>query len=230
MGEISEFLDIESDREEYLRHEKGILANLDGRSGAQARLTVDLHWSEEEQMYCDVSVNEEGLSAQYVARDRDWISSDESIHVCHKGYISLFPFLLGLLPPTSPHLTPMLDLITSSTHLWSSYGIRSLSRSHPLFGKDENYWRGPIWMQMNWLALKSLKERYVVEEGSERERAKEVYAALRTNVVENVFNVSPSSIADLASWRRVGVEENGVRLGAVWCGDWGGATKVGHSG
>jgi mannosyl-oligosaccharide glucosidase len=93
----------------------------------------------------------------------------------------------------------MLDLITSSTHLWSSYGIRSLSRSHPLFGKDENYWRGPIWMQMNWLALKSLKERYVVEEGSERERAKEVYAALRTNVVENVFNVSPSSIADLAS-------------------------------
>ncbi len=71
MGEISEFLDIESDREEYLRHEKGILANLDGRSGAQARLTVDLHWSEEEQMYCDVSVNEEGLSAQYVARDRD---------------------------------------------------------------------------------------------------------------------------------------------------------------
>ena len=52
---------------------------------------------------------------------------------------------------------------------------------------------------MNWLALKSLKERYVVEEGSERERAKEVYAALRTNVVENVFNVSPSSIADLAS-------------------------------
>ncbi len=45
-------------------------------------------------------------------------------------------------------------------------------------------------MQMNWLALKSLKEKYMVEEGPKRERAKGVYAELRRNVVENVFKVS----------------------------------------
>ncbi|CAD6565408.1 MAG: Processing alpha glucosidase I [Tremellales sp. Tagirdzhanova-0007] len=167
MGEISEFLRLQDDREEYARHETGILANLD-----------DLHWSDDEQMYCDVSVNDE----------------DESIHVCHRGYISLFPFLLGILPPSSPHLPPMLDMITSSSHLWSPYGIRSLSKSHPLFGKDENYWRGPIWVQMNWLVLKSLKERYTVEEGPERERATKVYAELRKNVVDNVFR----------EWKRTG--------------------------
>lgn len=43
---------------------------------------------------------------------------------------------------------------------------------------------------MNWLALKSLKERYTVEEGPERERAKKVYSELRENVVNNVFSVS----------------------------------------
>ena len=100
----------------------------------------------------------------------------------------------------------MLDLITSPDHLWSPHGIRSLSRSHPLFGKDENYWRGPIWVQMNWLALKSLKEHYMVEAGPERARAAKVYAELRTNVVDNVFKVGARflSKADGQEWKRTG--------------------------
>jgi mannosyl-oligosaccharide glucosidase len=113
---------------------------------------------------------------------------DENVHICHRGYISLFPFLLGLLPPDSPRLKPILDVIEDPRHLWSSYGIRSLSASHPLYGKDENYWRGPIWVQMNWLALKALKERYIVD-GPEKARAQKVYDRLRKNVVDNVFKV-----------------------------------------
>ena len=81
---------------------------------------------------------------------------EETVHVCHKGYVSLFPFLLGLLPPDSPRLGHILNLIHDPEHLWSPYGIRSLSASHPLFGKGENYWRGPIWVQMNYLALSAL--------------------------------------------------------------------------
>jgi glycogen debranching enzyme len=41
-------------------------------------------------------------------------------------------------------------------HLWSPYGIRSLSASHSEFGQGENYWKGPIWIQMNYLALGAL--------------------------------------------------------------------------
>ena len=161
MLEIAEYLGLD-DREEYARHEKAILANLD-----------DLHWSDAQQMYCDVSVDEE----------------DESIHVCHRGYISLFPFLLGLVDPASPKLEAILDLLTDPRHLWSPYGLRSLSKAHDLYGKDENYWRGPIWIQMNWLALKAIKERYWGNE-----RAREVYEDLRRNVVENVFG----------QWKRTG--------------------------
>lgn len=64
--------------------------------------------------------------------------------------------MLGLLPPDSPHLESILVLLSSRDHLWSDYGIRSLSASHPLFGQGENYWRGPIWIQMNYMVLHSL--------------------------------------------------------------------------
>ena len=83
-------------------------------------------------------------------------SADESYHVCDRGYLSLFPLLLGLLPADSPHLGPILDILRDPDHLWSPYGLRSLSASHPQFGQGENYWKGPIWIQMNYLALRAL--------------------------------------------------------------------------
>ena len=82
--------------------------------------------------------------------------SDESYHVCHEGYLSLFPFMLSLLPPSSPHLGPIFDLLHDPDRLWSPYGIRSLSASHSEFGKGENYWKGPVWIQMNYMILSAL--------------------------------------------------------------------------
>lgn len=176
MQDISGFLGLDNDVDEFKKHEKGILQNLDA-----------LHWSEKEQMYCDVSVDDDGKFL--LVPDAPANLADESYHVCHRGYISLFPFLLGILPPSHPHLPKILDLVTDPKHLWSPYGIRSLSKSHPLFGKDENYWRGPIWIQMNWLALKAMKEKYILS--GEVEGAEKVYKDLRKNIVENVFKVSP---------------------------------------
>jgi len=160
MRDIAGFMGIEEDEALFIETEKAIIDNID-----------DLHWNEEEQMYCDVGVNED----------------DESIHVCHKGYISIFPVMLGLVSPTSPHLGPVLDLMRSPAHLWSDYGLRSLSVEHELFGKDENYWRGNIWIQMNYMVLSSLYKIYMVEEGPFQQKARELYTDLRRNVVENTF-------------------------------------------
>lgn len=131
MKEIAEFVGETDDALSFGEIYENIVGNID-----------DLHWDEEEGMYCDASVDDE----------------DESMHVCHRGYLSLFPFLLELVPVDSPHLGKILDLVRDPEHLWSPYGLRSLSSSHPEFGQGENYWKGPIWVQMNFLALRALHQ------------------------------------------------------------------------
>lgn len=126
---IAEALDENDDVEEFSKYENAILRNID-----------DLHWSEDAKTYCDATIDE----------------YEENVHVCHKGYISIFPFLTGLTPADSPRLGPILDLIGDPNELWSDYGIRSLSKNDEFYGTGENYWRGPIWMNVNFLVLKNL--------------------------------------------------------------------------
>ncbi|KAF9050729.1 glycoside hydrolase [Hymenopellis radicata] len=160
MGEISNFLGETDDAESFATIYDAIKGNID-----------DLHWDDESGMYCDASVDDE----------------DESIHVCHKGYLSLFPFLLELVDVDSPRLGKILDLVRDEEELWSDYGLRSLSKSHPEFGKGENYWKGPVWVQMNYLALKALHNTYAASPGPYQVRAREIYVELRKNIVDNVF-------------------------------------------
>ena len=82
--------------------------------------------------------------------------AEENKLVCHKGYISIFPLLLGLVPADSPHLGALLDMMSDPAHIWSDFGLRSLSKLDSYYSTGENYWRGPIWVNMNYLALSSL--------------------------------------------------------------------------
>ena len=113
---------------------------LHGQLDAIRRNLVDLHWSEAEGAFCDASIDE----------------FEEHKLVCHKGYVSLFPFLLGLLRPDDAKLGKTLDLIADKEELWSPHGIRSLSKKDELYGTGENYWRSPVWMPMNYMVVKQL--------------------------------------------------------------------------
>lgn len=72
MAELAETLGgaYEDDAESYRMVLRGCLDNLH-----------DLHWSEEDEAFCDASVDED----------------DEHVLVCNKGYLTLFPFMLELL-------------------------------------------------------------------------------------------------------------------------------------
>jgi mannosyl-oligosaccharide glucosidase len=129
MGRISAFLGETDDEAKYNKIAEAIRRNVD-----------DLHWDSDAKTYCDATID----------------AYEESIHVCHKGYISLFPFMTGLLGPDHEHLGDVLDLIGDKEELWSPYGIRSLSMKDEFYGTAENYWRSPIWMPLNYLIVKNL--------------------------------------------------------------------------
>ena len=129
MKRIASHLKENDDANEYTKIETAIIRNID-----------DLHWDDSAKTFCDATIDD----------------YEESIHVCHKGYISIFPFMTGLLGPDSKRLGAILDLIEDPEELWSDHGIRSLSRKDALYGTDENYWRSPVWMNMNYLIVKEL--------------------------------------------------------------------------
>jgi mannosyl-oligosaccharide glucosidase len=127
---IAEALGNKEDAAELRKNLEAIERNLD-----------DLHWSEKEGCYCDATIDE----------------FEEHALVCHKGYISLFPFLVGLMRPDDAKLERVLDLIGDEEHLWSPHGIRSLSKQDPYYETGENYWRSPVWMPINYLVVSQLR-------------------------------------------------------------------------
>jgi mannosyl-oligosaccharide glucosidase len=176
---IATVLQYTDDVAEYTTIETAILRNID-----------DLHWSEKEKCYCDATIDD----------------YEENSLVCHKGYISIFPFMVGLLDPKSEKLGHILNLIGDENELWSDFGIRSLSKKNEFYGTGENYWRGPIWINMNYLIVSELLvsrsyaipdsealinpviQKYAQTKGPYQAKAKELYIQLRLNLVKTIFD------------------------------------------
>ena len=159
--QLGRHLGLDSAVAKYSKHFEDIKRNLDV-----------LHWDEHSGAYCDATVSSSGKYAR----------------VCHLGYVSLMPFLLGLMDPDHPHLPALLDLLSDPDKLWSPHGLRSLSLADEFYGKDEDYWRGAVWMNMNVLAVQQLHTIAVAAEGPEKSRAARIGAELRRNVVQTVYD------------------------------------------
>jgi mannosyl-oligosaccharide glucosidase len=129
LRKISAFLGEKADQKIFSKHESDVVRSIDG-----------IHWSEPDQTYSDTTV----------------IDGSRVERVCHKGYISLFPFLVGLMGPDHSHLEALLGLIRDPEELWSPYGLRSLSPKDKYYGTAENYWRSPVWININYMVIQRL--------------------------------------------------------------------------
>lgn len=161
---LAEILNINDDVEMYIQTEKNIIESIE-----------QMHWSEEHKTYCDVSVDDE----------------DEKVFACYKGYVSLFPFLTQFIPvEQTDKLGHIVDLLLDPNEMASDYGIRSMSKSSEFYRTGENYWRSPIWININYLVLESLTYYHSQIDNESAPELKEkmatLYSRLRKQLITNV--------------------------------------------
>ena len=115
-------------------------------------------------------------------------------HLPHVGYVGLIPFALKVIPvnqDTLSKLWSILKAIESPQQLRAKgIGIRSLSRSDPAFGQGENYWRGAVWININYLCVQALK--YYSQKTQELDSkfaktAWELAEEIRKDLIQNIF-------------------------------------------
>lgn len=166
-------------------------------------LMDNLHWSNFSERYADYGLHTDSVKlVRPKSLPRQQNQNLEMIRTVSKqpeyrlvdstfGYVNVFPFLLQILEPNSPKLGKILTDIRDPNLIWTDYGLRSLSKNSPLYMKrntehDPPYWRGQIWVNINFLAVKALAH-YSKTEGAYQDQAKKVYEELRKNVVDNVI-------------------------------------------
>ena len=163
-----------------------------------------LHWSTKKQRYCDYGLHsrkvvlerpkvQQKQPGQRVILDKVRVVKQEPTlqFVESFGYVSLFPFLLKIIDSNSLNLFRVLGDLKNPDLLWTNYGLRSLAKNAPLYARhntehDPPYWRGAIWINMNYLALSALHH-YANSPGEYQQLSKKIYDELRSNIVNNIF-------------------------------------------
>ena len=164
-------------------------------------LLNELHWSEEFGAYLDYGLHSEDVvlqkpkpvapsSGQNMQKRRVVHQDPNYQFVNQMGYISLFPLILEIIDEKSPKFGKILQDLKNPSKLWTPYGLRSLSKSASIYMKkntehDAPYWRGPIWININFLTVRALHN-YSLKVGPYQEEAKVMYEKLRKALIENV--------------------------------------------
>ncbi|KAL4570114.1 hypothetical protein LXL04_025765 [Taraxacum kok-saghyz] len=194
MNSISNHLTNKNKSQKLYANTANLLADFD--------LLNKLHFDKEYAAYFDYGNHTEKvrLKRQLVEKNgrtpslelvREVLEEPKLRFVPHMGYVSLFPFISKIIPSKSWILEKQLDIISNTSILWTEFGLRSLSKTSSMYMRrntehDPPYWRGSIWMNMNYLILSSLHH-YSKEEGPYRERAGLIYKELRGNLIRNVI-------------------------------------------
>ena len=164
-------------------------------------LLNEQHWSPQAKRYADYGLHSSNVTLKRPKGNPGQPRPDK-IRVVHEeptyrfvddtfGYVSLFPLMIQILQPDSPQLGQLLQDLRNPNLLWTKFGLRSLAKNAPLYNKrntehDPPYWRGPIWINMNYLVARALHH-YSKLEGPYQTQALVLYNELRENIIGNII-------------------------------------------
>ena len=131
----------------------------------------EIHWDEDAGAWCDATAT----------------ATAPPIRECHLGYVSLMPMLLGVVDPVSDRTSRIVDLLKTEKHIWSDYGLRSLSPNDSSYGSGTNVWRGNVWVNFNVLACLRLKQQG--DSSDTRAEATTLALDLRKIIIDTVYKV-----------------------------------------
>ncbi len=72
-----------------------------------------------------------------------------------KAISGWYPLFAGIVP--KDRLPAYLDHLTNPGEFWTPMPVPSVAKDEPSFSKDMNMWRGPVWINTNYMIVKGLK-------------------------------------------------------------------------
>lgn len=174
------------DLHSWMAWASGVLANLSEKAGEDPSPFLEEH----RQLRSSL-IDLHGSSDLHSMKRDDLLlcDYDGDEKVCHEGYATILPLILGLLDPADARVGAILQALEDPKLLRARAGIRSLSKDDRWHRKGDDYWTGSVWMPFNFLTLAALKARYSVEDGPYKERAETVFNGLRKSILDNAFRV-----------------------------------------
>lgn len=106
----------------------------------------EFHWNETRGYYQDLTVR-----------------NGELCFVDHLGYVSIMPLILGLIPNKKREKRVLTEV---KEKLLTDFGVGSLWKEDPFYRECDQYWTGPIWINMNYLLVQSLRKKGYREEAN----------------------------------------------------------------
>ncbi|KRX02144.1 Six-hairpin glycosidase-like protein [Pseudocohnilembus persalinus] len=106
----------------------------------------------------------------------------KEVFMKHIGYITLYPIFTGQVQQNSQELNNIISILKDENQIYSKYGIGSLSRQDFYYGKGDNYWRGNIWLPINYMILRGIKLHY-----KENKELQEIFVKTSQNLINNIY-------------------------------------------
>lgn len=115
----------------------------------------------------------------------------------HLGIVNFFPVMFGLIDVDSK-LLPSLQALADKSTMLSNSGVRSLSKKDQFYQYRSNYWRGAVWVNVNYLVLRGLFQNYMgirdiwgdstgIPKTKGIESGADLYQSIRKGLVRTVY-------------------------------------------